>query len=63
MSRRMQSTKMLLRVFAVMSSLGAWAPAADKTLIDYFLPMPIRGRMARDVWEMEESPDLPSELA
>ena len=50
MSRRMQSTKMLLRVFAVMSSLGAWAPAADKTLIDYFLPMPTRGRLARDAW-------------
>jgi len=41
---------MLLRVFAVMSSLGAWAPAADKTLIDYFLPTPIRGRLARDTW-------------
>lgn len=33
-----------------MSSLGAWLPAADKTLIDYFLPMPIQGRLAKDVW-------------
>ena len=34
----------------MMSSLGAWLPAADKTLIDYFLPMPIQGRLAKDVW-------------
>jgi hypothetical protein len=34
----------------MMSSLGAWAPAADKTLIDYFLPMPIRGALSKDVW-------------
>ena len=50
MSRPMQSTKMLLRVCAVMSSLGAWAPAADKALIDYFLPMPIRGGLTADAW-------------
>ena len=34
----------------MISSLGAWAPAADKTLIDYFLPMPIRGALSKDVW-------------
>jgi hypothetical protein len=46
----MKSTETLLKVFAVMSSLGAISPAADKTLIDYFLPMPIQGRLAKDVW-------------
>lgn len=30
--------------------LGASVHAADKTLIDYFLPMPIQGRLVSDVW-------------
>jgi hypothetical protein len=50
MSRRMSAIKTLMRLFAVMSALGASSPAADKTLIDYFLPTPIRGRLTKDVW-------------
>jgi len=46
----MNSTKTLIKVFAMMSALGVWAPAADKALIDYFLPMPIRGGLTKDVW-------------
>ena len=50
MSCRRKSAKTLLKVFAVMSSLCASAPAADKTLIDYFLPMPVQGRLSKDAW-------------
>jgi hypothetical protein len=45
----MKSTKSLLTVFAALSSLGS-SRAADKTLIDYFLPIPVQGRLTRDVW-------------
>jgi hypothetical protein len=30
--------------------LCAVASGADKTLIDYFLPMPVQGKLAKDVW-------------
>jgi hypothetical protein len=33
-----------------MSTLLASAPAADKTLIDYFLPIPVQGHLTKDVW-------------
>ncbi|MBZ5580722.1 MAG: glycoside hydrolase family protein [Acidobacteriia bacterium] len=46
----MRANRTLFKVLAMMSSLGAWAPAADKTLIDYFLPMPVQGRLTKDVW-------------
>jgi hypothetical protein len=46
----MSAIKTLIRLFAVMSALGASSPAADKTLIDYFLPTPIRGHLTKDVW-------------
>ena len=42
--------KTLMRFFAVMSALGVSSPAADKTLIDYFLPAPIRAPLTKDVW-------------
>lgn len=31
-------------------AMAALASAADKTLIDYFLPTPIQGRLTKDVW-------------
>lgn len=43
--------KTLRRLCALTAFLiGASAHAADKTLIDYFLPMPIQGRLVSDVW-------------
>jgi hypothetical protein len=43
--------KTFLKLFAVMSfAAGASSPAADKTLIDYFLPTPIHGRLESNVW-------------
>ena len=50
MSRRTNSLKTSMKLFAVMSILVASSPAADKTLIDYFLPAPIRARLTKDVW-------------
>jgi hypothetical protein len=32
------------------AGIDASAYAADKTLIDYFLPMPVQGRLVSDVW-------------
>ena len=40
----------LLTLFAAMTSVGGSSHAADKTLIDYFLPMPVQGRLTRDIW-------------
>jgi hypothetical protein len=45
----MLSTKLLLRAALLLSSAGA-SGAADKTLIDYFLPMPVQGRLTREAW-------------
>ena len=43
--------KTLIKLFAVMSfTIGASSPAADKTLIDYFLPTPIVGSLVSNVW-------------
>jgi hypothetical protein len=42
--------KTWFQILAAMSALGASSPAADKTLIDYFLPTPIRGHLAKDAW-------------
>lgn len=50
MGTRMRHTRTLLRILAVLSSLGALSPAADKTLIDYFLPMPVQGRLTKEAW-------------
>ena len=37
------------------SSFGAETPPAGaKTFIDYFLPMPIRGALSKDVWGAPE---------
>src|SRR6516165_1405349 len=38
-----------LCVFAA-SALGVSTPAAEKTLIDYFLPIPIRSALVSNVW-------------
>lgn len=40
----------LLSVFAMLFGLAATAPAADKTLIDYFLPMPVQGKLTKEIW-------------
>jgi hypothetical protein len=41
----------LIKLFAVVSfTIGAWSRAADKTLIDYFLPTPIGGSLVSNVW-------------
>ena len=39
-----------IQLFAVLSTLGASSPAVDKTLIDYFLPAPIHGRLTKEAW-------------
>jgi hypothetical protein len=40
-----------LRLIALLSLLaGGTSPAADKTLIDYFLPTPIQGSLVSNVW-------------
>jgi hypothetical protein len=50
MSNRMSSLKSALTLFATISTIGALASAADKTFIDYFLPIPFHGRLAADAW-------------
>ncbi len=45
----MKSTKILWQVLALLAANGV-SQAADKTLIDYFLPMPIQGHLTKDVW-------------
>ncbi len=43
--------KELIKLFAVMSAaIGVSSPAADKTLIDYFLPTPVRGSLTTNAW-------------
>jgi hypothetical protein len=42
--------KTLFRVFAIASAAAAIGSCAEKTLIDYFLPMPIQGRLTKDAW-------------
>jgi len=46
----MNSIPTLLRVFAITSALAGAMPAAEKTLIDYFLPTPVQGRLTKEVW-------------
>ena len=47
---RIRSVKTSIMVVAAMWTLGASSPAADKTLIDYFLPMPIHGHLTTEAW-------------
>ena len=43
--------KTLTTLLTAMSfTLGAWSQAAEKTLIDYFLPTPIRSPLVTNVW-------------
>jgi hypothetical protein len=44
----MKTTIKLLAVMSLMA--GASSQAADKTLIDYFLPMPVQGALVSNVW-------------
>src|SRR5512137_1531164 len=51
MSIRISSMKTLSMLFAVMSfALVTSSRAADKTLIDYFLPIPIQSPLVSNVW-------------
>jgi hypothetical protein len=46
----MNSTNSLIKVSALMSAVIVSLHAADKTLIDYFLPTPIHDHLATDAW-------------
>jgi hypothetical protein len=46
----MNSMKLFLRLLAVPAAVSGVSRAADKTLIDYFLPMHIQGKLTSDVW-------------
>ena len=35
---------------AILCTVAPSGSAADKTLIDYFLPMPVQGKLTRDIW-------------
>jgi hypothetical protein len=48
--RVVESMKALLKILVLFSAVGSATLSADKTLIDYFLPMPIRANLTRDVW-------------
>ena len=51
MKKQMISMKTFMKALAVVSFMaGATAQAADKTLIDYFLPMPISSHLETNVW-------------
>jgi len=43
-------SKRLIFTWAVALSLASSGLASDKTLIDYFQPMPVRGKLTKDVW-------------
>src|SRR5436309_3003824 len=42
--------RLMICCVAFVLALGGAASAADKTLIDYFLPMPIRGALTTNAW-------------
>ena len=46
----MKPPKNLCSVLALALAMGFSACAADKTLIDYFLPMPIHGALTTNAW-------------
>jgi hypothetical protein len=47
----MSSIKIFIKLLAMMSlTIGASSPAADKTLMDYFLPTPIAGSLTTNAW-------------
>ena len=47
----MKSVKTLVKLFAAMAfTAAAFSPAADKTLIDYFLPTLIHDRLTTNAW-------------
>jgi len=43
-------SKRISQLLAIIPAMASLASAADKTLIDYFLPTPIQGRLTKDVW-------------
>lgn len=45
-----RTSNVLWGVLAVVSALSGVAEAANKTLIDYFLPMPVQGKLTKDAW-------------
>ena len=47
----MKSVKTLVKLFVAMAfTAAASSPAADKTLIDYFLPTPIHDHLTTNAW-------------
>src|SRR5512133_320525 len=42
--------RQFLCVVALLSGLRTPASAAEKTLIDYFLPTPVQGKLPKDAW-------------
>ncbi len=42
--------KPAIQLFALICALTSFAPAADKTFIDYFLPTPIHGHLTTEAW-------------
>jgi hypothetical protein len=46
----MKSTRILWQVLTLLPAVTGLSRAADKTLIDYFLPMPVQGRLTKDAW-------------
>ena len=49
-SARQRAARVLLQSLVAMSVVGATSPAAAKTLIDYFQPMPIINPLSSTVW-------------
>jgi MYXO-CTERM domain-containing protein len=49
-SARQRAARVLLQLLVAMSVAGATSPAAAKTLIDYFQPMPIINPLSSTVW-------------
>src|SRR5438270_12624440 len=48
--RALNPGRVFIRVIALLSIAVAAASAAEKTLIDYFLLMPIQGKLTREPW-------------
>ena len=48
---RMRSMKIIIKLLAAITlAISASSDAADKTLIDYFLPTPIVGSLTTNAW-------------
>ncbi len=50
MSFKTKGAKVVLEILTALSALSGASQAANKTLIDYFLPMPIQGKLTKEAW-------------